>query len=211
VRRRAKPSFTVEIKRANKRLRHIASSSGRDQAEALGWANALLVSEPAPVPELRSVLAPAGQAETEAPQSRSGRVLPDLSWVDPVQTRERQEAEERAARRRAIPGTRRRATTGEEPKAQTVLDLTPMTVKASAAEPASEIVVAAEQAAEQLNGPNTPAEALNDTAPEQARKRLGDKGRVYRAAYPKTQRRGLPMPSLPRGERWKRRLPPACW
>jgi hypothetical protein len=40
--------------------------------------------------------------------------------------------------------------------------------------------------------------------------RRNKKGKSYRAAYRKAVRRGLALPPLPAGERWKRRLPPAC-
>jgi hypothetical protein len=36
----------------------------------------------------------------------------------------------------------------------------------------------------------------------------GKKRNAYWAAYRKAVRWGLPLPSLPAGERWKRRLPP---
>jgi hypothetical protein len=35
-------------------------------------------------------------------------------------------------------------------------------------------------------------------------------GKSYWAAYRRAMRRGLALPPLPVGERWKRRLPPAC-
>ena len=40
--------------------------------------------------------------------------------------------------------------------------------------------------------------------------RRNKKGKDYGAAYRKAVRRGLALPPLPAGERWKRRLPPAC-
>jgi hypothetical protein len=38
----------------------------------------------------------------------------------------------------------------------------------------------------------------------------GKKRNTYWAAYQKAVRRSLPLPSLPAGQRWKRRLPPVC-
>ena len=40
--------------------------------------------------------------------------------------------------------------------------------------------------------------------------RRNKKGKSYWTAYRKAVRRGLALPPLPAGERWKRRLPPAC-
>jgi hypothetical protein len=52
--------------------------------------------------------------------------------------------------------------------------------------------------------------ALADMPSGDMGQRRNKKGKDYGAAYRKAVRRGLALPPLRAGERWKRRLPPVC-
>jgi hypothetical protein len=253
VRHRARPSFTVEIKRANKRSPLIVAEAAERQSETQRRANALLFGElavapesPVRAPEPRSAPAEAPwQAEAEA-QPRPVRILPDLSRIDAVDALQRQEAEERTARRRAPRRSRTRqdfADRNTVPSNAIMPDLqeqestdflSPSMDGRSAEIPlrraqADEPEIQAPQQQDPASGgaelaaANEPAPAVEapepatagqgstgDAAPEHAAARRGGRNKRYRAACRRAMRRGRPLPPLPAGQRWKRRLPVMC-
>jgi hypothetical protein len=219
TRQRAKSSFTVEIKRANKRSPDViavrgASATGSELADQVFGGP---MSRPASRPERnpRSEAVAAAMPETSrtqhkvvedgtrsrSPEGHVRRILPDLLAVEPnpVEQRIRQQAEEHAARRKATLEQRRR-TAPVQPQAKSQ-----PTIAAPA--PASAPVTVASE-----TGPR--AEAAASSGPQvstsQQEKPAKKRGRDSYTAMKKDRRAGL-QPQLPLGERWKRRLPQACW
>jgi hypothetical protein len=122
VRYRAKPSFTVEVKRNNKRLPLTVTAPGSSPGERYRQADQVLfgdlscLAEPAerfkdsrlsthqpdPEPERSAAEAVASETHAEAGRARpTGRVLPDLLEQSRAEMRLRHELEERTARLRA--------------------------------------------------------------------------------------------------------------
>ena len=199
TRPRAK-SFTVEIKRTGKRSFEPTSvtpkiSSDSDLVERV-FGSSVTTS----AGRLEKLARPHDRAEgslpsqtpsaafvsdgvracTPEPQVR--RVLPDLLSVivDPVQERMKQQAEERAARRRALLESRR-----------------------------SKAAISSDQAPVADHRDS----AADKSVPATIRPTATGKPKNYAfvAAMRKARRAGLRTPRLPRGQRWKRRLPKACW
>jgi hypothetical protein len=150
---------------------------------------------------------------SDAPRAGTGRILPSLTKaVDPLQVREQQETDERNARRTLAQKAGSKAATAEESNAQVaprqrhvspsdagefhVADETPAAGSAPQTGAVRETHIVASSPCEMPSG--------------YAKEPRGKKRHAYWAAYRKAVRRGQPLPSLPAGERWKRRLPPAC-
>ena len=209
TRQRARSTFTFEVKRANKRTPESATlnkgfSATPDLAEQVfGKVSNSLSARTSGKPEASSSqrlsdIFPTSQASaTNVPPAR--RVLPDLlsEPVDPVRERVLREEEDRAERRKATRLLRPRM--ADKP--------------APAAADGAQTPVAAESAAqERLNVSIAPRPALpvaETGAPASTQghpKRKPLKARAMRA-----ERTGDPLPRLPAGQRWKRRLPKACW
>jgi hypothetical protein len=199
TRPRAK-SFVVEVKRAGKRSPDPTSASktshtGSDlvervfgsfvtpsagRPEKLAWPHDRAEgARPSQAPSAASV---SGGILTHTPEPNARRVLPDLLSlvVDPVEERMKQQAEQRAARRRAVLESRRSNVSS-----------------ASYQEPI-------------LNARGGPSDDAVREAPQPTTsgKRKKD---VLTPAMRKARRAGLRPPRLPLGQRWKRRLPQACW
>jgi hypothetical protein len=137
------------------------------------------------------------------------RVLPDLKWRDPVEERICKEAEDRVVRRRAVrvrrPARRKRAEQSEASDCRSGAGsgLT----NGQAANGSIEVGEARSSAPAE---PIRPApDALSTSKPISAPKpkRSGN----LRVACRRAEKRGLPLPRLPAGSRWKRRLPWMCW
>jgi len=216
TRHRAKSSFTVEIKRANRRAPEVTTVAKAVLGHEL--IDRVFGRIGAPAEKSRTVAHPreTGMGHSPVPLTPSAyggdstclrppepplrRVLPDLlaRGVDPVEQRMKQEVEERAARRSAMPQSRRvriaaASTTEPQPEASIAVPLGDM---------AQQII------APVLEEPVTAVEAAGIEATE-ARTSAKPK-RKARLDTIKARRTGLP-PLFAAGERWKRRLPKACW
>jgi len=155
-------------------------------------------------------------SDSEAVRSRIGRVLPDLSYVDPVQALRQQEAEDRADRRRASPTRRRKPVSPDEAQISMTLEqgTAPVSGWVSVVEThaVSEPVVSAGPDHDDLPlacAADIPS-IIAGTDAEHAMTRRRKRSALYQIACRKAKRRGLPVPPLRRGERWKRRLPVLC-
>jgi len=217
TRYRAKSSFTVEIKRATRRAPEITTVAkavlGHELIDRV-------FGRPigAPAEKSRTVAHPretgAGRSPVpltppayggdstwlRPPEPPPRRVLPDLlaRGVDPVEQRIKQEVEERAARRSAMLQSRR-----------------VRIAAASAIEPQPEasIAVPLGDMAQQIIAPvlEEPVTAVEAAVIEATEARTPAKRkRKARLDTIKARRNGL-LPLFAAGERWKRRLPKACW
>jgi hypothetical protein len=165
-------------------------------------------------PKSPSRLSLGGETTSDASRARTGRILPSLTKVvDPVQARQQQETDERAARRTLAQKTGSKAATAEESNAAGA----PRKRHVSPAN-AGEFYVTDETPAvgsapqtgdvrETHGAVSSPREMQSGHAEELR----GKKRNAYWAAYRKAVRRGLLLPSRPAGQRWKRRLPPVVW
>jgi hypothetical protein len=198
VRHRTTPSFTVEIKRAK------TPSVGTSTGEAVSFESDIrrkgkkLPSEDLFAGmKLPSQSSLGSETTSDAPRIKTGRILPSLTRVaDPLQVREQQETDERLARQSMVRETSNKAVPSNAGEFH-MTDETPAVGSAPQTGAVRETHVAA----------SSPAEMPSSHAEEPRQK----KGNAYWPAYRKAVRRGLPLPSLPAGERWKRRLPPVVW
>ena len=213
TRHKARSTFTFEIKRAAKRtpevvtLQRTPATAGSSLADQVFGRFSPSPSAPRageaeskPLKAAESTPAPASQGEVPQPR----RVLPDLLSVpaDPVEERIAQAAEERTARRRtaehrpAQPRKPRRAEPVESLFA--FLDALPdddeIPTPALRPEPAADRVAA--------DGAEAPVRPKPSP-------RAGC--RSLKAVALRAERKGGEPPRLPAGQRWKRRLPKACW
>src|SRR5215216_1727636 len=215
TRQRAKSSFIVEIKRANKRAPEVTTVAKAilgnellDRVFGLGTPS----KRPARVerggeartggPDLppTTVGCPDRSAGVHPSERPATRVLPDLLVrdVDPVEQRMKQQVEERAARRRVIIESRRRSTPAaceSEPHPEVTVAIRPLAITEPMITPVPEepLISAKEVVME----------------PAGARTREKRKRNAGRAAM-KARRADVPA-RFAAGERWKRRLPKACW
>jgi hypothetical protein len=213
----ARASFTFEIKRANPRSAKVLPPSKTPPLVSSSLAEQVFRKVSAPsshslfTPYQQSaskhLKAPAENTRAEArttepaPQSSERRILPDLlsKTGSPVEERLRQEAEERAVRRKAM--LARRSENNPRPSKQQLSKLgdscesNGRTDAQSASTAASTLQVIS---------------ALQVTATEGVasgrRISIALSNRLKRA-----ERTGQPLPPLPAGQRWKRRLPSVCW
>ena len=199
TRPRAK-SFVVEVKRTGKRSLDPTSASKTSHAgsnlveRVFGSFVTPLAGRPEKLarPHDRAEGARPSQAPsaasvsdgilTHTPEPNARRVLPDLLSVvvDPVEERMKQQAEQRAAQRKAVPESRRS-------KASSNPDGEPVRQDRGGA---------SDDAVREAPQPTTSGKQKND---------------VLTPAMRKARRAGLRPPRLPLGQRWKRRLPQACW
>jgi hypothetical protein len=214
-RHQARSSFTVEIKRATKRAPEVATVSQRAFGNELldrvfgGLAGARSGNSGPVRPDQTGTgharvphIEPRhGDDSTRIgpPQQPPRRVLPDLLSVelDPVEQRMRQEAAEKAARREAMLEGRKRSTaaiSANEPKRDAAPVMPPVEATQPMFAPVPNEVVSVEDTLMGTVGVQTPE------------KRKRNAGRSSK----KARRAGLPH-RFPAGERWKRRLPQACW
>jgi len=206
TRHQARSSFTFEIKRASRRTPEVATvvkaASGLSLADQVFGKTATgptariisAVGSPTPVPDIDLF------KMTSQPSSVR-RILPDLLTiqVDPVEERAKREAEEKA---------RRRASRTAEVKAARQSTGRPEPV------PAAVPVVEATREEQPSHRPTesvSPPSTLIETVEENAASSGSRRGRSLKAAAMRAERTGRPLPRLPAGQRWKRRLPKACW
>ena len=198
---RAVSSFTVEIKRARKPSVHALTR----KVAAPEWATHHR-SKRLPFDHLFAATKPplhlslGSEATRDGPQASVGRLLPSLASMNSLQAQEQQETKEEPARqRRARKVSGRVETSGASDS-----------VTASGGAPVSSSTKA------ELVPPTPAMQEAHVTASDSADMPSGQmgeprrKGKPYFAACRKAVRRGLPLPPLPAGERWKRRLPPVC-
>ncbi len=143
------------------------------------------------------------EATHGGPQPSVGRILPSLASMNSLPVREQQETKEEPARQRMARKVSGRVATSDAPNS-------------ASASASGEGFSSSSNTAEFV--PPTPAtqevhvmtSSSADTPSGHVEERRNKKGKHYWAAYRKAMRRGLALPPLPAGERWKRRLPPAC-
>jgi hypothetical protein len=192
VRYPARPSFQVEIKRARGSSPRIGIENAAAESDTHRLANRLLFGGPAAdanmPPEPPAEPLPESKAVPSAP-----RILPDLSQPDPSVSRT-EEADQPA------PG--RRAPRAARPPAR-------VTSRSDGAAGGGEGRVSV-QAAERAHATGQRSEEPEIAAEFSMTSSSGDAASP-RGTYEPGWRRADPAKPLPRGERWKRRLPRACW
>jgi hypothetical protein len=212
-------SFTFEIKRANRRAPEVLTRSKTSSPERSFLADQVFgklpaqprASQPSQI-DVPASVQPAPvfgtnsrkvSVTTEPSAEKSvRRVLPDLlSPVTPLEQRVQYEAEERAVRRRAPRTTRVKkeaerssvAAAREDAPSTLAVTLEPVVAKSHLPEAVTTLPQEADQSIEQVT-------------PSQQRKR-----NILPTVFRKAERAGRPLPLLPAGQCWKRRLPKACW
>jgi hypothetical protein len=198
---RTVPSFTVEIKRARKPSVHgLTRKVAAPNWDAHHRSKTLPFKDlfAAPQPPLHLSLGSA--AVHDGPQASVGRLLPSLASMNSLQVREHQEMREEPARQRKVRKVRGSVATSDAPHRATA---------SGEGFPSSSITA-------ELVPPTPAVQEVHVTASDSADMPSGQmgeprrKGKPYFAACRKAVRRGLALPPLPAGERWKRRLPPVC-
>jgi hypothetical protein len=227
TRDRARSSFTFEIKRASRPTPEVLARRKSSFFAGSPLAHQVFgkFSEPSSAPEFNRPGSPsagdkAGSGplgitsretveKTEPPRQPSPRrVLPDLhsSPPNPVEERLRREAEERAARRRAARSARvavgQGASTETAPAKRAVEQLHRDATADCSGMPGNEQASASERVARDLD--------LAVSLPEPTSAPFKPSANL-KAAARRAQKKGLPTPRLPAGERWKRRLSWTCW
>jgi hypothetical protein len=238
VRYRAKPSFTVEVKRNNKRVSLTVATAGSFPSERHRQADQVLFGDlsslaepyerfkkdrlstdkPSPKPQRPAVEAVTSETHVESGRARpTGRILPDLLEQSRAEMRLRHELEERTARLRAQRGTHRpspgfrpkRAKVQASAEAEAVLDPIPAADTVSLGQP----VLAATGAAASVTLEAVAASSLSP--PHNLRQRtgvpLGNPVRRGNQAGGHRSERQEASVLLRAGEKWKRRLPQVCW
>jgi len=198
---RTVPSFTVEIKRARKPALHALTR----KVVAPNWdihhrPKPFLFDDLFADTQPSSRLSPGSEAMQEGSQARVGRVLPSLASMASLQARERQETKEKPERRGMARKTRGRVQTSD------ALDLATASGEGLASSANTAELVTPTPAVQEAH-----VMASSTVMPSgHVKRRRNRKGKDYGAAYRKAVRRGLALPPLRAGERWKRRLPPMC-
>jgi hypothetical protein len=199
---RAVPSFTVEIKRARKPSVHTLTREvaapdwdAQHRLKMLPFEDLFAATKPP------SRLPMSSEATHDGPQARVRRLLPSLASMNSLQVREQQDKQERPARKRMAQKIGGRVTTG----AASDGEMAPGEGLGSSSITA-EFVPPTPPVPEAHVMSSYSADLPSDHVGQQRDK----KGKVYGAAYRRAVRRGRPVPPLPPGERWKRRLPPVC-
>jgi hypothetical protein len=229
TRHSARSSFTFEIKRASRPTPEVLTRRKTSFPASPSLADQVFgkFSEPPTAPESPRFEVPSsdrlpsqsGSLGTSSRKMREvsepsrqptpRRVLPDLSSApeNPIEERLRQEADERAARRRATRGSRVEVGQGalKKPAALTLEsapaqddvldDSSSMSVRDEAS--------AAEPLALALDEPVNP--------PARTSVRRSRASAHLKATCRRATKQGQPQPRLPAGSRWKRRLPWTCW
>jgi hypothetical protein len=212
TRQRARSSFIFEIKRTDRRTTEVVTLEKTPSTSSSSLVDQVFGKysvktdrqqtsggEHSSVPTAVVCAVPVGTAP-ETPRVR--RVLPDLlsTLVDAVEQRMAREAEERAARRKA-----------PKPFLIQNIDKQPPLIQ-----PKPNPVVAAEPPLPEVSTSPEPRPSVTQT---RNRTKLVEivthsgarKPKRLKTAAMRAERRGRPLPHLPAGQRWKRRLPRACW
>ncbi len=213
----ARASFTFEIKRANPRSAKVLPPSKTSRLDSSSLADRAFGKVSAPsshslfTPHQQSasecLKAPAENTRAEvrraepATQDSERRILPDLlsNTVSPVEERLRQEAEERAVRRKAMRA--RRSESKPAPSKQQLGKLGDPCESNGRTDAQS-----ANTAARNLQVVSAVQVTATEGVSSGRRISIVLSNRIKRA-----ERTGQPLPPLPAGQRWKRRLPSVCW
>ncbi len=198
---RTVPSFTVEIRRARKPSVHALTR----KVAAPNW-DAHHRPKRLPFDDLFAATKPSRlslgvEATHDGSQASVGRLLPSLASTNSLQVREQQETREEPARQRRARKVSGRVETSGAPDSVTASGeaLASSLTKAESVPPTPAMQEAHVTTSSPADIPSADMEQRRNT-----------KGKDYRTAYRKAVRRDLPLPLLPAGERWKRRLPPIC-
>ena len=197
---RTVPSFTVEIKRARKPSIHGLTR----KVAASDW-DTHHRPKTLPFKELFAALKPSSRLPLgsedphDSPRASVGRILPSLASMNSLQAQEQQETKEEPARQKRARKLSGRVATSDAPGSASGEDFATLSITADLVP-----LVPAVGAAHVVGSYS--ADIPSDQMGEPRRK-----GKSYFAACRKAVRRGLALPPLRAGERWKRRLPPACW
>jgi hypothetical protein len=226
---RARPSFTVEVKRNNKRLPLTVTTADSDPREQHRAADQLLFGNRStqtftPEPQrltAAEVVTPKPTIEIGRVQRPMGRILPDLLGETRAELQRHQELEEHAARLRAqrrarvvrpsFASTRTPTQATDEPNAGRETVLTPIstTQPLKLEEPVLAVLEVIESSAVE---PVSPVSlSLVDSLPERTGRLRERRGRrAYQTRRRGSERHKASVP-LRAGEKWKRRLPRVCW
>jgi hypothetical protein len=199
---RTVPSFTVEIKRARKPSVHgLTRKVAAPEWDTHHRPKTLPFDDLFAAPKPPSHLSLGRATGHDGPQASVGRLLPSLASVNSLQVREQQETREEPARQRRAREVSGRVETSDAPDSVTASGeaLASSSTKAELVPPTPAMQEAHVTASDSPEMPSADTEQRRNT-----------KGKDYRTAYRRAVRRGLPLPQLPAGERWKRRLPPIC-
>ncbi len=196
------PSFTVEIKRARKPSAHPLSG----KLVALDFETRHRPKTPSfkdlfAVTKLPAQLSQNSDAMHDGSQARVGRILPSLASADPRIGGDQQETKERPARRRMTRKTSSRVAITDAPASATM-----PAEGISSSSTTAEVAPFTQAMGETHVVAADSAGMLSGHVNEQRKK----KAKGYWVAYRKAVRRGRPLPPLPAGERWKRRLRHSC-
>ena len=198
---RTVPSFTVEIKRARTppvqgltRKVFVPDWDAHHRSKTLPFKD--LFAAPKPPLHLSLGRAP----EHDGLRADVGRLLPSLASMNSLQVREQQETKEEPARQRRARKVRGSVATSDAPHRATASGegFPSSLITAELVPPAPAVQEAHVMASDSADMPSG---------------QMGEprrKGKPSFAARRKAVRRGLALPPLPAGERWKRRLPPVC-
>ncbi len=199
---RTVPSFTVEIKRARKPSVHgLTRKVAPPDWDTHHRPKSLSFKDLFAAPKPPSHLSLGRATEHDGRQASVGRLLPSLASMNSLQVREHQETREEPARPRRARKVRGSVETSDVPDGVTASGegLGSSSTKAELVPPTPAMQEAHVTASSSADMPSADMEQRRNT-----------KGKDYRTACRKAVRRGLPLPPLPAGERWKRRLPPVC-
>src|SRR3954464_14625407 len=212
TRHRARSSFTFEIKSSNRRTSETVTRDRNTSAAVSSLADQVFgkspirplgldtTSEaPAFIPCLNDPIAATDLNDpvaTTAERPLVRRVLPDLLTilVDPVEERAKREAEEKS-RRRASRTAEVKATRQSEARPEPVPPSVPVSVAAQEEH-------AIHRPTDSVATPPVPSQMVEEAALSGNRK-----GQSLKTSAMRAERTGRPLPRLPAGQRWKRRLP----
>jgi hypothetical protein len=215
TRRPARSSFTLEVKRANRRTPEVLTRSKTSAPAATPLADQVFGKSPgrsgaqksdqsdAPVPVHRQPVFGTNLPEATEPPTKVSprRILPDLLTADvnPVKERLHREAVEQSTQRSTSRVSRaRNEGTHRAAEAQGAEGApAPVTIEAA---------TIAQPSPDEVTPPHGSIEAAEQISTSRKRKRDSRLARHKKAA-----RSGRLLPRLPAGRRWKCRLPKACW
>ena len=235
MRYRARPSFTVEVKRNNKRLPLTVPAGDSASYERCRRADQLLFGDRSPgvssaarlddggvstrptdaarQPPAAEAVRSEPQAEAAVAQRPTGRILPDLFGETRADARLRQLLAERAARLTSLSVEPTRADTQArnelDAERKTAPDAIPAAEPLSLEEP---VLATVEGVALAVVEPvEKPSLSPPDSSPERTGSQRGHRGRRgFQAGRLGSERQGASA-GLRAGEKWKRRLPRVCW
>jgi hypothetical protein len=241
VRHRAKPSFTVEVKRNNKRVPLTAAPAGSLLSERHRQADQLLFGDLSGLvdpagrprggrlttrhadaePQPPAVEAVTSEVCTEAGRARpTGRILPDLLEQSRAEARLRQELEERKVRLRAQRRASRPSSVSRPKRASAQASAEAHAGPKAILDPTptaevslkEPVLAAVEVAAPAAVEPIT-ASGLRRPHGSQQRTETARGNSMRRAKQAGGHRSERREASVPlrAGEKWKRRLPRVCW